>query len=570
MIQPPRAIARPSTPNRSAPQPKPRPFPRFRVGLGPAKVAFIAAWAAGVATGATAATATAQEPVQADTPESLLVADSAVAPDLPVREVTLANGMRFLILPRPGSPTISFVVQYEVGGVDEARGRTGIVHLLEHMLFKGTTSVGTRDPEAEARLLTRIDDVADSLTSLVDAPVGDGSARGAAETLRDRDAAIEALEARIETLEDSARTLVVSNEFDRMLARNGARNLNATTTSESTIYYVELPANRAQLWFVLEADRMTNPVFREFYAERDVVMEERRMRVETNASGLLHEAYLATAFQAHPYGQPVVGYMADLERLTRRDVLDYYRRYYGPRNAVVAIVGELDADRIASWAEAYFAALPPGERPPPVRAVEPPQRGQRRVEVAFDAEPSLRMGWHVPDAGHADAPALVMLSSLLTGGRTSRLYQRLVVEERLATFVSASLGPGERYPRLFTISAAPRAPHDAAELEAAIEAELARLVSEGPEARELTRVRNQVDAGQVRRLQSNLGLAFQLAGAASVHGDWRETFRASDRIAGVTAEQVTDVVRRYLRPANRTVAVLVRPETSGPGGGGGR
>jgi predicted Zn-dependent peptidase len=513
--------------------------------------------AAALAAGGAAALA---PPQAVSAPERPPAADTALAPELPVRELTLTNGMRFLILPRPGSPTISFVVQYAVGGADEARGRTGLVHLLEHMLFKGTTSVGTRDAEAEARLLARIDDVADSLTTLLDASIRAGPAPETADTLDERGQTIEALQARIDVLEDSARVLVVSNEFDRMLARNGARNLNATTSSESTIYYVELPANRAELWFVLEADRMANPVFREFYAERDVVMEERRMRVDTNPSGLLHEAYLATAFQVHPYGQPVVGYMADLERLTRRDVLDYYRRYYGPHNAIVAIVGDLDADRIERWAESYFGGLPRGEPPPPVRAVEPAQTGLRRVEVVSDAEPSLRLGWHVPAASHPDSPALVMLSSLLTGGRTSRLYQRLVVEERLATFVSASLGPGERYPRHFTIAATPRAPHDAAELEAAIVAELAALASDGPEARELMRVRNQVDAGQVRRLQSNLGLAFQLAGSASLHGDWRETFRASARIGEVTAEQVTDVLRRYLRPSNRTVAVLVRPD----------
>jgi predicted Zn-dependent peptidase len=472
--------------------------------------------------------------------------------DLAVREVTLDNGMRFLIVPRPGPPTVAFVVQYAVGGVNEEPGRTGIVHLLEHMLFKGTTSVGTRDAEGESRMLRRVDAVADTLSGLL--------AESGPEALQ-----VKRLEGRLRELEDSARRFVVSNELDRILSRNGARNLNATTTAEATTYFVELPANRAELWFVLEADRMANPVFREFYAEREVVMEERRMRVDTNPGGLLQEAHLATAFQVHPYGQPVVGHMADLRRLTRPDVLAYHRRYYGPRNAVVAIVGDLDPDQMAAWARTYFSGLEPGEPAPSVLAVEPPQRGERRSVVEFDAEPSLRLGWHVPEAGHDDTPALVMLSALLTAGRTSRLYQRLVVrDERLATFVSASLGPGDRFPQLFTIDAVPRSPHTADQVEAAVEAELSRLAHVPPEPWELEQVRNQVDAGQVRRLQSNLGLAFQLAASESLRDDWRATFRMADRIGAVTPEQVQHVVRRYLLPANKTVAEVRRP--AGPAG----
>ncbi len=473
---------------------------------------------------------------------------AAQAVELDVREVTLENGLRVLIAPRPGAPTVAFAVQYAVGGVNEERGRTGIVHLLEHMLFKGTASVGTREPERERVLLARIDEVGDSLARARNARGPD-----APDSTR-----LRALEARIGTLEDSARAYVVANEFDRILSRNGARNLNATTTAEATIYYVELPANRAELWFALEADRMRNPVFREFYAERDVVMEERRLRVDTHPGGLLTEAHLATAFQVHPYGQPVVGHMADLRRLTRRDVLDYYRRYYGARNAVIAIVGDLDPDQVEGWVHRYFSGVPAGEPPPPVRAVEPQQRGERRVEVRFDAEPALRIGWHVPSARHDDTPALVMLTAILTGGRTSRLYRRLVVDDRLATFVSSALGPGDLYPQLFTVDAAPRAPHTPEEIERVVEEELARLASEPPDARELEQVRNQIEAGELRRLQSHLGLAFQLAASASLRGDWRETFRMSGRIARVTPADVQEVARRYFTDANKTVAVVRR------------
>jgi len=366
----------------------------------------------------------------------------------------------------------------------------------------------------------------------------------------------------IGVLEDSARVHVEANEFDRILTQAGARGLNATTTNEATTYFVELPSNRAELWFVLEADRMTNPVFREFYSERDVVTEERRMRVETSPGGLLYEAHLDAAYKVHPYGVPVVGHMSDLENLSRRDVEAYFQRFYGPNNAVVAVVGDVDPGRIVRWAERYLSRVPPGEEPPPVLAVEPPQRGERRVEVLWDAEPALRIGWHVPDSFHEDAPALAILSSLLTGGRTSRLYRRLILEDRLAAGVFSSMGPGERFPQLFQIDATPRAPHTTGEIEEAIYVELERLAEEGPTDGELERVRNQIAAGSIRRLQSNLGLAFQLAESASLFDDWRTTFRLAERLRDVTPADVRRVVSLYFTRENRTVATLARREGS--------
>ncbi|MEJ2203263.1 MAG: pitrilysin family protein [Gemmatimonadota bacterium] len=466
---------------------------------------------------------------------------------LPVQEHTLDNGMRLLILPRRGAPTVSFVVRYGVGGVHEHLGTTGIAHLLEHLLFKGTTSVGTRDVEAERKLFARMDAIHDDVIR----------ARAAGDSARTAE-----LSEAIESLEDTARTFVEPNEFDRILSRAGARGLNATTTNESTMYFVELPANRAELWFVLEADRMTNPVFREYYSERDVVMEERRMRVETSPGGLLYEGHLLAAYNVHPYGVPVVGHMSDLENLGRRDVGRYFERFYGPNNAVVAIVGDVDPHQVVRWAERYLGPVPRGEEPPSVLTVEPPQRGERRVEVIWDAEPAVRIGWHVPDVFHDDAPALTILSSLLTGGRTSRLYRRLILEDRLATGVFSSLGPGQRFPQLFQIDATPRAPHTTGEIEEAIYDELERLSEEGPAESELQRVRNQIAAGNIRRLQSNLGLAFQLAESASLFGDWRTTFRLSERLREVTPGEVSSVLRRYFSRENRTVATLVRKDGS--------
>ncbi len=464
---------------------------------------------------------------------------------LPVRERTLDNGMRVLALERRGAPTVAFIVEYDVGSLQEHLGDTGTAHLLEHLLFKGTTTVGTRNLQAELALFSRMDAAHDTLVR----------ARAAGDS-----ADVGRLGSVIDALEDTARVYVVPNEFDRILSRAGAQGLNATTTNESTSYFVELPANRAELWFVLESDRMANPVFREFYTERKVVMEERRMRMETDPGGLLYEAHLAAAYTMHPYGVPVVGYMSDLENLGRQDVERYYRQYYGPNHAVLVVVGDIDADQILRWAQRYFGPIPRGEDPLPVLAREPEQQGERRVDIAWDAEPSVRIGWHVPSALHADAPALTMMTSLLTGGRTSRLYRRLILDDRTATGVYSSLGPGERFPQLFQIDATPRAPHTTLEVERAVYEEIERLATEGPTDQELERVRNQVEAGNIRRLQSNLGLAFQIAESTTLTGDWRDTFRLSERIEGVTAADVRRVAARYFTQANRTVATLRRKE----------
>jgi len=479
-----------------------------------------------------------------------VAAQAPVPGDLPVREVELENGMRVLILPQPGAPTVATVVQFRVGGVNEVPGRTGIAHLLEHLLFKGTTTVGTTDPAAERILFARMDSIADELI-------------GERVSARPDSDHMDRMADQIRALEDSARTLIVPNEFDRILTTAGARGLNATTDSESTTYFVELPRNRLELWFALEADRMRDPVFREFYTERDVVAEERLLRTETQPAGLLYETHLAAAYRAHPYRQPVVGWMSDIESLRRPDVERYYRDYYGARNAVVTIVGDLDPDEVEGWARRYFGPIRAGREIPPVVTVEPEQRGERRVSLHFDAEPALRIGWHVGSVHSEDTPALVMLTALLTGGRTARLHRRLILEDRSAVGITSGLGPGSAYPLLFTLQATPRAPHTTAELEAAIYEELDALADEPPDPVELERVRNQYEAGEVRRLVSNLGLALQLAESESLLRDWRSTFEYSRRVQAVTPEDVSAVVRKYFRPENRTVATLVDDPEAG-------
>lgn len=464
---------------------------------------------------------------------------------LPVVRHTLDNGMTFLILARPRSPTVALVVHYPVGSVNEHLGNTGIAHVVEHMLFKGSDEIGTRARALEVPLMEAMDAARDSMVAQMGRPSPDT-------------AALERLGAAIAALEDQAREHVIPNEFDRILSAEGAQGLNATTSYEATRYFVELPANRIELWFALESDRMRNPVFREFFTELDVVREERRTRLETSPGGVLQAAFLATAFQVHPYGVPVIGHATDLDALTRAKALDYFRDYYGARNAVAAIVGDVDPEQVIRLAQQYFGEAPAGRNPPPVTAREPEQAGERRITVEFDAEPRLLMGWKAVPLQHEDAPALSMLASVLTAGRSTRLYRRLVVEDRSAIHVSAYLGPGVGHPRLFTVSAVPRFPHTVADLEVAIGEEIQAIRDAPPDAQALVRIRNQYRAGEYRRLSSNMELASQIADSEATFGDWRETFRLSRRMADVTPEAVQRVAREYLTDATKTVAVMVR------------
>jgi predicted Zn-dependent peptidase len=472
---------------------------------------------------------------------------------LAVVKHVLPNGMTFLLLRREGAPTVSFVTHFRAGGVDEWTGISGTAHLFEHMLFKGSRTIGTSNYAAEQALFPRIDAVADSFTA---------EFRRGAQTDSTQ---LERLRSRLKQLEDSARQFVVSNELDHILTENGAVGLNASTGNDATNYFFSLPSNRAQLWFILESDRLRDPVLREFYSEREVVMEERRLRVETQPTGMLIEEYLGAAFRAHPYGRPVVGVASEIQAVSRASALEYFHKYYGPNNAVVAIVGDINVDSIKAWATRYFADIPAGQPHRPVVTQEPPQRGERRINVEFDANPLVLFGYHVPGLDHPDAPALTVMGQVLTGGRTSRLFRRLVLRDRVATNIGTFQFPGSLYPRLFTFQGVPIAPHTTTEIETAVYEEIDRLQRDPPTAEELQRVRNQAEAGSIQRLQSNFGLAFQLSQSEALWYDWRHTFRDQAALARVTAADVQRVARTYFSPNNRTVATLVRPRPAAGG-----
>jgi predicted Zn-dependent peptidase len=360
--------------------------------------------------------------------------------------------------------------------------------------------------------------------------------------------------------QERAQQWVVGNEMALLYQRHGAVGLNASTGKDVTRYSVSLPANRLPLWAAVETDRMSNPVLREFYKERAVVMEERRLRTDDSPSGLLYEAFAAAAFQAHPYGFPTIGWASDIQSLTPAVTQQFFRAYYGPGNAVVSIVGDIDPPKVIALVEDTFGRIPPSVTPARTVTAEPPQHGERRVEVEFDAEPLLLVGYHKPGLDHPDDFVFDVIDSVLSEGVTSRLFHRLVREKRLAASVGVEANyPGVRDANLFVVSGVPLAPHTTTELEQAIYDELERLKQDPVTAQELEKVLNNLDAALVRSLRSNSGLASQLAYFQTVAGTWRYLLTARDRIAAVTPADIQRVAARYFVKTNRTVATLVKP-----------
>ncbi len=458
---------------------------------------------------------------------------------------TLSNGLRVLMVERHQVPTISFRIIYKVGAANEVNGMTGVAHLYEHMAFKGTQTIGTKDYPAEKKLIEQIEQTYTALR----AEEGKG--------IMADSKALARLATQFEALQKEAQNYVIPNELSEIYDRNGASGFNASTGNDVTTYMVSFPANRLPLWIAIEADRMAKPVLREFYKERDVVLEERRRSVETNPGGKLYEDFLFTAFAAHPYGFPILGWPSDVGSLSATETESFFKTYYGPSNTIIALVGDFKADKVIPLLEASFGKIPTTPPPPPVVTVEPPQRGERRVEVEDEANPQVLIGFHKANLHHPDDPVFDVIDALLSMGRTSRLYKKLVVELKIAVSVSTAGGsPGARFDNLFTLSATPRAPHTTKELEDALYAELERLKTEAPSQAELDKVITNIDASLVRSLRSNSGMAGQLAYFEAVAGDWRYVLRNRDAIAKVTGADVMRVAKKTFIKKNRTVATL--------------
>ena len=465
-----------------------------------------------------------------------------------VREHTLKNGMKLLMVERHTSPTVAAWIRFRVGSVDERSDERGIAHLLEHMLFKGTKTLGTKDYAAEKPLLDKIEETAQALIA--------EKAKGA----RADAGRVDDLRKKLNALEAEAGKYVIKEEFAEIYARNGGAGYNPLTGKDGPTHLINMPSNKLELWAALEGGRMQNAVLREFYTERDVVMEERRRSYDTEPGSKLWETFVAVTYNAHPYGQPIIGWMSDLENLTRTKAEEFFRRYYKPNNAIVALVGDIDPDKTIALVEKYFGVIPPGTLVGPVAVVEPAQQGERRVEILADAEPELLIGFHKPTLPNPDDYVFDVIDMILADGRTSRLYKKLVVEKQLAAEVSAFSAPGSRYPNLFVVAATPRAPHTAKEVEDAIYEELERLKKEPMTERELAQILNRLEYEESRQMISNGGLARNLTEYEAVTGSWRYLVEHRREVAKVTPDDVIRVARKYFVRENRTVGVITKKD----------
>lgn len=461
-----------------------------------------------------------------------------------VQEHHLDNGLTLLMVERKAAPTVAAYISFRVGSVDESSRQRGVAHLLEHMLFKGTETLGTKDYQLEKPQLVKIEELGHRIDVLKNRASVDQQE-------------LEQLREQLARLQQDHRTLLIKDEFSKIYAENGGVGYNAFTSKDQTTYLINLPANKLELWAAIESDRLHNAVLREFYTEREVVREERRRSYESSPGGMLYETLLATAYKVHPYRNPIIGWDSDIKNLTLVETRNFLRKYYSPVNMIITLVGDFDSAATLELVTRYFGSLAPGVPVPPVVAQEPPQNGERRAHVTFDSEPQLMIAYHKPTMPHRADYAFDILMQVLGEGRTSRLYQSLVVEQQLVTDVSVFGAPGSRYDNLMTIALTPRQSCRCADVEAAVQTELERFQHEPLSAAELDSARKQILTSILRSLKGNSGLA-RLLSSYEILGGWEYLLDYEQHLKTVTAEEVMDAAKTYLNASNRTVVSIGR------------
>ena len=485
----------------------------------------------------------------------LLCAHIVAAQKVPVQEVMLDNGMRVLMVQRKGDPNIAVGWVARVGSVNERPGITGLSHLFEHMMFKGTHVIGTKDYTAHQKVLDEMDGVRaelrrEEVALIQKARLGEISD---AKDPKNRSAKHQQLRVRFEELTKQEKELMIKDEYDRIYTTAGGSGMNAGTSNDFTIYFINVPANKIELWFWMESDRLANHVFREFYSERDVVHEERRLRTDSTPTGKFNELYESMFWQSSPYGWPVVGWPSDLEGITREEAEDYFAVNYAPNNLTACLVGDFEPARAAELAKRYFGRLKRGTREPEsVRTQEMSQLAEKRMTAYADTTPQVRVRYHTVADGHPDDFALNIMADILNG-RTGRLYKSLVVQQAVANNAFAG-ADGRKYEGLFELSGIAKPGKTPEEVEQALYKEIERLQKEPVGAEELQKVKNQNAAGDFRRLQNNFSLMTQLLLRDSGRG-WETINTDPARVQAVTAEDIRRVANTYFKTENRTVGV---------------
>ena len=457
----------------------------------------------------------------------------------------LPNGLTLIICERPEAPVFSFFTLVDAGSADDPQGDSGLAHMFEHMAFKGSTEIGTTNYPAEKVALAKVEAAYAAYDAEFRKRVGQDPAK------------LERLKKIFNDAQAAAEKYVIPNQFSEIAEQNGAVGINASTGEDSTQYFWSMPSNRLQLWAYLESQRIGHPVEREFYKERDVVQEERRMRIDSSPTGRMVEQLLATAYVAHPYGRSGVGWESEISQVTATEAEAFHKKYYVPSNIVIAVVGDVKAATAMPILERYFAPIPAGPKPEPMTTIEPPQFAEKSVVIREATQPFYIEGYHRPDYRDPDDAVYDAITDIFSNGRTARLYRSLVRDQRIAAEAEGFSGfPGEKYPGLFAVYAVPLPGHSPEEMRTAIHKELNRLKNEDVTDEELARFKTRARADLLRGLADNEGLAHQLAEYQTRYGDWRELFRQLDRINAVTKADVRRVANKIFIASNRTSAQI--------------
>jgi predicted Zn-dependent peptidase len=537
---------------------------------------------------------------------TLVFAPAAHAQQVEPEVFTLPNGMKFLLVPRHDQPnTVAAGWLAKVGSVNERPGITGISHFFEHMMFKGTDAIGTRDSARDADYRARQKAIRDKINQLTwsaqydsyfkgsiadawdaknDTPelarlraelkslmdeqqgkAGDAEIKQLEVELAKTDAATPTgtqrkadLEKQIANLkaQQTALSTIVKDEFDKIYTAAGGTGMNAFTSYDLTFYFINVPSNKFELWAWMESDRLNNSVFREFYSERDVVHEERRLRTESTPTGVFQEQFDSMFWMASPYSWPVIGWTSDLNSYDMDEAMKYWNTYYRPNNLVGIIVGDFDPAAAKKTISTYFSRLEPGKvAPPPVVTLEPKQGAEMRMMAEAETQPQVEIRYHTVGFQHKDSYALDVMSSILNG-RTGRLYKDMVEGTKVASSAGARQD-SRKYAGAFSFEAETKGESTPVQLEDGWYAELKKLQTEAVPAEELQKVKNQAMADSYRRLQSNFFLLIQLAQAEAL-GDWSEINKESAKIQAVTAEDIKRVANQYFDKTNRSVATYTR------------
>ncbi len=516
---------------------------------------------------------------------ALLAAASALAAPLAAQELnvverTLSNGMKVLMVARHDQPTVSCGWLARVGSANERPGITGLAHLFEHMMFKGTKTIGTKDAARDLEL-NRLQDEVQVLIREEMAVLREKQRRGEIADMMDpaaRTPRLGELLAKFDALVAQQRALIVKDEMDKIYQENGSTGLNASTSNDRTFYIVGIPSNKVELWAWLESDRLANPVFREFYSERNVILEERRQTLESRPGGTVNEAFNAMTWMAHPYHWQVIGWPSDIAQVTREQGSEFFATYYAPNNLTAILVGDLDPEKTYALMEKYFGRIPANPKGvPPVVTMEPVQPAEQRMVAEVEMTPSAEAAYKAVPAVHGDAAALQVLGVVLGGapmtGRpgmggparppSGRLHKALVLDQKAATRASAYFR-GQKYGGLFTVSATPAPGKRPVEVEPLLYAELDKVVKDGISDDELARAKNALRVAHYTRLESNSGIRESLAQAES-SGTYRDLLDSPKKVEAVTREDVQRVAKKYLVKESRSVLLTTRKGGGGEG-----